>query len=224
MRVGIVDDHEVVREGLRLALTGTPELAVEVVAEAGSGQEARDLVRRHGMDVLLLDYRLPDATGDALCADLLGLRPSLRIVMLTSYLSEDVVQRCRSAGAAGFVTKAAGLDELRSVLGRIAAGEDGGVVRSTSATVQRLYAAAKPGDAGADARRVLTPQQERVLELAAEGYTYAEIGARLHLSVSTVRFHIRGVKERLGVRTRSQLIATAIREALIAPGSDATGR
>lgn len=223
MRVAVVDDHEVVREGLRLALTGTVDLGVEIVGEAASGAEARALVRRQAIEVVLLDYRLPDVTGDALCAELVAARPGVRVVMLTSYLSEDVVQRCRAAGAAGFVTKAAGLDELRSVLGRIDAGEDGGAVRSTSTTVQRLYSAANPAG-GRAGMRVLTPQQERVLELTAEGHTYAEIGARLHLSVSTVRFHIRGVKERLGVRTRSQLIATAIREALITPGSDATGR
>jgi DNA-binding NarL/FixJ family response regulator len=223
MRVAIVDDHEVVREGLRLALTGHPSLVVEIVGEVGTGAEARRLAQRHGIDVVLLDHRLPDVAGDVLCAELLALRPGLKVVMLTSYLSEDVVQRCRSAGAAGFVTKAAGLDELRGVLGRIDAGEDGGVVRSTSATVQRLYTAATSAS-GPPTRRVLTPQQERVLELTAEGYTYAEIGSRMHLSVSTVRFHVRGVKERLGARTRSQLIATAIREALIAPGSDATGR
>ncbi|SNQ45937.1 putative two-component response regulator transcription regulator protein [Frankia canadensis] len=217
MRICVVDDHEVVREGLRLALSATADLDIEIVAEAGSGHEALAALRRFRPDLMLVDYRLPDTPGDRLCADLVAAHRGIKVVMLTSYLSEDVVQRCLAAGAAGFVTKAAGLDELRTVLGRIASGGDGLVVCSTSATVQRLYSAAT----APDRRRLLTPQQERVLELAAEGCTYGEIGKRLNLSVSTVRFHIRGVKERLGVKTHSQLIATAIREALIAPGSDA---
>jgi DNA-binding NarL/FixJ family response regulator len=136
--------------------------------------------------------------------------------MLTTYLSEDVVRRSLDAGAAGFVTKAAGLDELRDALGKL--GDDTAVFDGgASAIVQRLHNA----NAEQTPRRPLTPQQERVLELAAHGLTYGEISGRLHISESTVRFHIQSLKERLGVRTKTELIATAIRAALISPDSDA---
>jgi DNA-binding NarL/FixJ family response regulator len=135
--------------------------------------------------------------------------------MLTTYLSEDVVRRSLDAGAAGFVTKASGLDELRDVLAKL--GDEAPVFAGgASAIVQRLH------EASAEhlPKRPLTPQQERVLELAAHGLTYNEISGRLHISESTVRFHIQSLKERLEVRTKTELIAVAIRAALISPDTD----
>lgn len=217
MRVCVVDDHEIVREGLRMVLPNDPEF--EIVAEAASAREALQALRRHLPDVLITDYRLPDMTGAELCARVRTDFPSTAVVVLTTYLSEDVVQRCTDAGAAGFVTKAAGLGELRRVLRLAAAGDRTPEMATggTSALVKRLHeASAKPGG-----RKQLTPQQERVLELAARGMTYGAISHELHISESTVRFHIQGLKDRLGVRTKAELIATAVRSALIAPGVDA---
>jgi DNA-binding NarL/FixJ family response regulator len=214
VRVCVVDDHEIVREGLRRALPNDPQ--IEVVGEAASGAEALREARRTLPDVMLVDFRLPDMTGDELCRRIRSGFPSTKVVMLTTYLSEDVVRRSLDAGAAGFVTKAAGLDELRDALGKL--GDDTAVFDGgASAIVQRLHNA----NAEQTPRRPLTPQQERVLELAAHGLTYGEISGRLHISESTVRFHIQSLKERLGVRTKTELIATAIRAALISPDSDA---
>lgn len=219
MRVCVVDDHEIVREGLRTVLPNDPD--VEIVAEAASAGEALQALRRHLPDVLVTDYRLPDMTGAELCARVRDDFPSTAVVVLTTYLSEDVVQRCTDAGAAGFVTKAAGLGELRRVLRLAASGDRSSEMATggTSALVKRLHDASSKGVPGA--RRALTPQQERVLELAARGMTYGEISRELHVSESTVRFHIQGLKDRLGVRTKAELIATAVRSALIAPGVDA---
>ncbi|HEY4452124.1 MAG TPA: response regulator transcription factor [Solirubrobacteraceae bacterium] len=214
MRICVVDDHEIVREGLRRALSSDPSL--EVVGEAGTGAEALREARRKLPDVMLLDYRLPDTTGDELCRTIRGAFPSTQVVMLTTYLSEDVVRRSIEAGAAGFVTKSSGLDELRDVLAKLAAGASSAFSGGASAIVQRLYDAT----ATRAPRRPLTPQQERVLELAAHGLTYSEISARLHISESTVRFHIQSLKERLDVRTKTELIAVAIRSALISPDTD----
>jgi DNA-binding NarL/FixJ family response regulator len=215
MRICIVDDHEVVREGLRATLPTDPD--IEIACEAASGAEALREVRRTLPDVVLTDYRLADMPGDELCAQIRSAFPGVAVVILTTYLSEDVVQRAFDAGAAGFVTKAAGLDELRRVLGVVAKGDDARVSGGTSAMVQHLYAAAR--DHAEEPR--LTPQQERVLELAADGLTYAQIGTRLHVSESTVRFHVQRLKEKLGVNTKAELIAIAIRSALIPPGRDA---
>ncbi|HEX3511885.1 MAG TPA: response regulator transcription factor [Solirubrobacteraceae bacterium] len=209
-----MDDHEIVREGLRRALSNDP--TIEVVGEAGTGAEALREARRNLPDVMLVDYRLPDTTGDELCRTIRGSFPSTQVVMLTTYLSEEVVRRSIEAGAAGFVTKASGLDELRDVLAKLAAGATAAFTGGASAIVQRLYEAT----AARAPKRPLTPQQERVLELAAHGLTYGEISGRLHISESTVRFHIQGLKERLDVRTKTELIAVAIRSALISPDTD----
>jgi DNA-binding NarL/FixJ family response regulator len=215
MRICVVDDHEIVREGLRRALPNDP--SIEVVGEAASGAEALREARRTLPDVMLVDFRLPDMTGDELCRRIRSGFPSTRVVMLTTYLSEDVVRRSLEAGAAGFVTKASGLDELRDALAKLDDEDAPVFAGGASAIVQRLH------DANAEraTRRPLTPQQERVLELAAYGLTYSEISGRLHISESTVRFHIQSLKERLGVRTKTELIAVAIRAALISPDTDA---
>lgn len=216
MKVCIVDDHEIVREGLRMVLSSDAALGVDVVAEASSGAEAMSILRHTYLDVAIVDYRLPDTTGDVLCADIRTSSPHVEVVVLTTYLSEDVVQRCLAAGAAGFVTKAAGLDELRRVLSAIDRGEDATGTRSAAAIVERLHGSTS----SQHEVRMLTPRQESVLEFVVAGHTYDQIGVLLHVSEATVRFHIQGMKERLGVRTKAELIAAAIRSALIAPGSD----
>lgn len=214
MRVCIVDDHEIVLAGLRVAL---PDHAgITIVGEATSGTEALRVARRCVPDVVVTDYRLPDMTGDELCRRLRKAFPSLAVVMLTTYLSEDVVQRALDAGASGFVTKAAGLEELRGVLNDAARRDTTRLVGGAPAIVHRLHTRL----VSTVARPRLTPQQERVLELAAEGLTYPEISRRLHVSESTVRFHIQRLKEKLEVRTKAELVAVAVRAALIAPGQD----
>jgi two-component system response regulator DevR len=214
MRVVVVDDHEIVRTGLRMVLPSDPEITV--VAEAKSPAEALTAVRQMLPDVVLTDYRLPGMAGDELCRRILEIAPSTHVIILTTYLSEDVVQRSIDAGAAGFVTKEAGLDELRDVLAELAHGPGRLRLSPTSATVKRLHRAGPEDPDG----RPLTPQQRRVLELAASGLTYPQISEQLHISESTVRFHIRTLKERFEARTKTELIAMAIRSALIAPGQD----
>jgi DNA-binding NarL/FixJ family response regulator len=217
MRICITDDHEVVREGLRNALAADPR--TEIVGCAATAAEALRLARQTLPDVMLVDFRLPDMGGDELCAELRRGFPSTKVVILTTYLSEEIVQRSIDAGAAAFVTKAAGLDLLRETLTRLDEGEERIFDGGTSAAVRRLYEA-DPHNGGV---RVLTPQQERVLELCAEGLTYGDIGQRLHISESTVRFHVQGLKDRLGVRTKTELIVVAMRQALIAPAPDGAG-
>jgi DNA-binding NarL/FixJ family response regulator len=217
MRLCIVDDHEVVREGLRTALGKDP--SVEVVAEAGSAEAALGAVARSRPDIVLTDYRLPDLPGDELCRRIRAAHPATAVVVLTTYLSEEVVRAAVDAGAAAFVTKGAGLQELRAALAEVAAG--GTSLRGGSgALVERLH---RQAQAQAPESRSLTPRQERVLELAAEGLTYREIAARLSISTSTVRFHIQGLKDRLGARTMSELVAIAIRAALITPAPEFPG-
>lgn len=211
MKICVVDDHEVVREGLRSLLAYESDL--RVVACAASGAEALQQIRRTLPDSVVTEFRLPDMSCEELCSRIRQKFPSTVIVVQSAYLSEDIVQRALSAGAAGFVTKAAGLAELRKVLEGIGSGTDTSLFGGTAALVQRLHRTATHAHPG----RRLTPRQERVLELAAQGMTYFEISEVLHVSESTVRFHVQSLKARLGARSRTQLVALAIHSGLIAP-------
>lgn len=216
MRVFIVDDHEVVREGLRTVLQ--KDAHIDVVGEAGSGAEALEGIKATRPDAAVVDYRLSDTTGDQLCRQILQTAPETAVIILTTYLNEEVVRQSLGAGAVAFVTKASGLDELRKALREIETVEPGTRPESTASMVHRLFAAESRYTGGAG--KSLTPRQTRVLELVAEGLTYGEIAAKLSISQSTVRFHIQALKERVGARTKTELVAMAIRTALISPNAD----
>jgi DNA-binding NarL/FixJ family response regulator len=215
MRICVVDDHEVVREGLRAALE-TSGGDVRVVAEAASAFDALDLIVATRPDVVITDYRLPDLAGDELCRRILDRHPDLKVVVLTTFLNEEVVRSCYEAGAAAFVTKAAGLGELRQILSRLANGMRPGT-ESVSATVERLFR-------HSERAALLTPRQEAVLVLASEGLTYNKIAKQLAIAESTVRFHIQSLKARFGARSKTELIGIALSRALIPPPHCATPR
>lgn len=215
LRLLVVDDHEVVRAGLAAALNQGPGL--QVVGSAGSGAEAMTLAARERPDVAILDMRLPDLSGTELCRRLRDDSPALSVVMLSSYLSEDAVREAIAAGASAYVTKAAGLSELRRVLEET---RDGGARDGVSQIVRRLRELdrARVGDDGP------TPQQARVLELVAQGLTYAEVAGRLMISESTVRFHVQRLKLKLGTNSRAELLMRAVRAGYIAGPEDEGGR
>lgn len=210
VRLMVVDDHEVVREGLAAALASDGTL--EIVAAVSTAADALTAAARKRPDLALIDLRLPDMMGDDLCRELLRRLPRCAVVMLSSYLSEDIVRSAMVAGAAAYITKGAGLAELRRVLTAVASAsaddEPQIVLQLRELVAQR----------GGSSR--LTPQQERVLELSAEGLTYREIGERLFISESTVRFHMQKLKAKFGTRTKAELIARAIRSGALAPASE----
>jgi DNA-binding NarL/FixJ family response regulator len=211
MRILIVDDHEVVREGLVAALSSDANR--EVVAVASTAEEGVRRAKQTLPDVALVDFRLPDMSGIDLCRRMRQNFPSMALVMLTSYLSEDTVRDAIQAGVTGYVTKSAGLTELRRVLARIEDAPGDSRPEGASQIVEQLHRIAHANAGGAGP----TPQQQRVLELAAEGLTNEQIGARLFISESTVRFHLQKLKAKLGARSKTELIARAIRKGLISP-------
>lgn len=211
MRLLVVDDHEVVREGLASALSADGRF--EIVGAVASAGAALEAARRTAPDVALVDLRLPDMMGDALCRELRARFPATAVVVLSSYISEDTVRATMEAGATAYVAKAAGLSELRATLDRVVGGTAEGGERPIVAQLLDLVARRAHDE-------LITPQQERVLELAADGLTYREIGGRLYISESTVRFHMQKLKVKLGARSKTDLIAKAIRSGLIAPADD----
>ncbi len=210
IRLLIVDDHEIVREGLVAALEADERF--DVVAATGSAAEALAALRRVRPDVAIVDLRLPDMPGDELCRALRDRLPDTPVVMLSSYASEDTVRAAMDAGASAYLSKSTGLADLRAVLDRVLAdGSD-----AEPQIVEQLHRLLVRRDD--DARP--TPRQERVLDLAAEGLTYHEIGELLFISESTVRFHMQKLKAKFGARTKTDLIAKAIRAGVIAPAAE----
>jgi|SRR5581483_1410694 len=215
MRILIVDDHEIVREGVRSVLSVDPRF--EVVGEAASAKEALQCARRTLPDVALVDLRLPDMRGEELTREFTRHFPETRVVILTTYLSEETVRDALAAGAAGYVTKAAGLPELKSALERVMEGGEAPGTAAGPQIVKQLHSLVSARMSAVSP----TPQQERVLELAAQGFTNSEIGERLFISESTVRFHVQKLKAKFAARTKTELIAKAIRTGFIAPAEEA---
>jgi DNA-binding NarL/FixJ family response regulator len=205
MSIMVVDDHEIVRAGLIATLTGR----YDVVAAVGSGDEALGVARRAMPDVAVVDPRLPDTTGEDLCRTLRKAVPTMAVLVFTSYVSADTVRRSLQAGASAYVTKSAGLPELLSALQSI----DEGFANPSVAPqiLTQLYACIARRTDGCP----LTMQQERVLELAARGFTNHEIGLRLFISESTVRFHLQKLRAKFDASSKIELVAKAMRAGAI---------
>ncbi|HVW48554.1 MAG TPA: response regulator transcription factor [Solirubrobacterales bacterium] len=210
-RLLIVDDHEVVRAGLESTLAADPRF--EVVGTAGTGRAALERARQTLPDIALVDLRLPDMRGEDLTREICRRMPSTRVIIVTSYLGEGAVRAALDAGASGYVTKAAGLGELIATIEMVMAGDSAVEISAAPQIVKQLH---KLVSDRAEAT-IPTPRQESVLELAAQGLTNSEIGEKLFISESTVRFHVQKLKEKFSARTKTELIAKAIRAGFIAP-------
>ncbi|WP_187369173.1 response regulator transcription factor [Baekduia soli] len=214
VRILVVDDHALVVEGLRAALAADPRH--DVVATALTGRGALREARRTRPDIAVVDLRLPDTSGEELTRALLSEHPRMRVVVLTAYLDEETVRRALEAGAAAYVTKSAGLQELRSALDRVARGE-----RAPSTAASRVVKDQHERSLVMACASVATPRQVRVLELAARGLTNEQIGRRMFISESTVRFHLQKLKARFDVTSKTELVAVAIHAGVIAPAPEA---
>jgi DNA-binding NarL/FixJ family response regulator len=190
----IVDDHPIVREGLRGMLLAEPDL--EVVGEAGSGDEAVAVVPRLRPDVILMDLRMPG--GDGVSA-IERLGPGHRVIVLTTYEDDGEILRAVSAGAAGYLLKDVSRADLASAV-RAAAG--GRTVLSPS--VAARLAGRRP------AVPVLSEREREVLELVAQGLTNGEIGRRLFIGEATVKTYLLRVYGKLGVSDRTSAVLAAL--------------
>lgn len=207
----MVDDHEIVREGLVAVLRRDPGL--ELVGTASTGREATELARRTRPDVAILDMRLPDTSGDALCRELRCLLPDLDVVVLSSSHTEENVRSAMDAGASCYVTKTAGISELRAALARTASKAGADLGMTASQVIDRLQQSVQErADGGAP-----TPQQARVLQLAAQGLTYRAIAKQLVLSEATVRFHIQNLKLKYAATSKTDLVVRAMQLGLVTP-------
>lgn len=207
IRLMLADDHRMFREALRVPLSLEADL--EIVAEAGSGQETLDAVDRTLPEVLLLDIALPDMNGIEVAKRVLARHPGIRIVALSGYTERMYVSEMMKAGARAYVVKSAGADELVRAIHAVV---DGNLFLSPEVTAGIV---AHVGPASENpAAAVLGAREREVLHLLATGMQSAEIADRLGISTETVKTHRRNIKQKLGITSTAELTRYAIREGL----------
>jgi two-component system response regulator DevR len=197
LRVFLLDDHELVRRGVRELLE--TEGDIEVVGEAASAAEAMVRVPAVRPQVAVLDVRLPDGDGVTVCRDLRSQLPDLACLMLTSFSDDDALLGAVMAGAAGYVLKDIRGGDLVGAVRTVAAGGSLLDARSTAHVMARLR-----DKQAADPLDVLTDQERRILDLIGEGLTNRQIGERLFLAEKTVKNHVSSLLSKLGLQRRTQ--------------------
>jgi two-component system NarL family response regulator len=211
IRIALVDDHQIVREGLRASLAVEPDM--EIVADARTGAEALRLARSCRPDVMLLDVRLEDMEGPEVCRGVLEDSPRTGVIMLTSYRQEAVLMRSLAAGARGYVIKDVDLSELKRMVRLVYRGNS---VVDPQVTGHLIAGwAAKPNGASKTPASALTASDLTIIRHLSEGLTLKEIGARVHLSPHTVKDRLEKIKESMGVHSRAEVITKAVSEGLI---------
>ncbi len=210
LRILIVDDHEVVRLGLRSLLSNQANFVV--VDEAASAKEAVEKSVQHRPDVVVMDIRMPGENGIEACREIKMHLPNTEVLMLTSYAEDEMLFDAISAGAAGYVLKQGGGDELIRAIQRVGQGE----ALLDPAVTQRVLARVRQAtrQEQAAAFNDLTEQELRVLGLVSEGRTNKEIAKSLFLGEGTVRNYVSSILSKLGLTNRAEAAAYAVRHNL----------
>lgn len=211
-RVLLVDDHALVRAGIRALLEALPR--VEVVGETGDGLAAVQLATELAPDVVLLDITLPGLNGLEVATRIARLGSRTRVLMLSMHASPEYAARAFAAGAAGYLNKDSAFDELAAALEAIGAGRRYLCRAIDPAQVALFERHAANGGSGIDR---LTARQRQILQLVAEGFSTREIAERLFLSVKTVETHRAQIMQRLEIHDVAGLVRFAIRHGLLPP-------
>jgi two-component system, NarL family, response regulator DevR len=204
VRVALVDDHEVVRRGLRDLLDGEP--GIEVVAEAGGVDEALTRIGATTPDVVVVDVRLPDGDGVALCRTLRSRERAPRCLVLTAFDDERALVEAIMAGASGYLLKQVRGQELVDAVREVAAGRSLLDPVTTARVLERMRRLAET-DAVSDELSALTDRERHVLELMGEGLSNRQIAERLFLAEKTVKNYVTSVLAKLGMERRTQAVA-----------------
>jgi DNA-binding NarL/FixJ family response regulator len=197
LRVFILDDHEVVRRGVREMLEAEPDMCV--VGEAATAEEAVREAVRCAPDVAVLDIRLPDGDGVTVCRDLLSELPGLSCLMLTSFADDDALVASVLAGASGYLLKQIRGNDLVHAVRTVAAGGSLLDPQATSIVIERLRDGVED-----DPFAALSAQERRVLELIAQGLTNRQIGEHMELAEKTVKNYVSALLDKLGLERRTQ--------------------
>src|SRR5215468_11178560 len=198
----IVDDHEVVREGLRLSLSRAPH--IRVIGEASDGASAVALAERRRPNVVIMDVRMPGMDGLEATKILTEKIPETAVLIFTAYSERSLLGRGLESGAKGYILKEAPRDTLVRAIEKVANGE--------TFVDPALMTAFLPGREGAD---MLTQREREILQLLADGMSNADVAERLFISQETVKSHVRHILTKLEADTRTHAVAIALREAII---------
>ncbi len=209
IRVMVVDDHPVVRQGLRSLLSNYPDLIL--VGEAAGSSDALDLAERVAPDVILLDIRMPEASGVETARRLCRQCPAAKILMLTSFDDQEYVAGALQAGAHGYILKSASDEMLVSAVRAVYRGER---VLSPSVMDRVVHEFTEYSRERAQRQAGLSDDERRILRMLAAGASNPKIAAEMYLSETTVKRKLQDIFEKLGVATRAQAAAEAVRRGL----------
>ncbi len=209
-RILIVDDHEVVRLGLKALLDQHPHF--EVVAEAATAKEALEKVESHSPDVVLMDIRLPGASGIDACEQITENFPDTKVIILTSYAEDEMLFSAIRSGASGYVLKQIAAEDLIKAVEAVGRGEGLLDPAVTQRVFQEVKRAVREEEASAFAN--LSQQEKHVLLLVSEGRTNREIAKNLFLGEGTVRNYVSSILSKLGVSNRAEAAAYAVEHSL----------
>jgi DNA-binding NarL/FixJ family response regulator len=198
----IVDDHEVVREGLRLSLLRSPQ--IRVVGEAPDGETAIALSERRRPDIVIMDLRMPGMDGIEATEEILKRVPETAVIVFTAYSERALLARSLESGAKGYILKEAPHETLLRAIEKVAGGDS----FVDPALMPNLVQGRDGGDS-------LTQREREILQLLADGMSNADVAARLFISQETVKSHVRHILVKLEADTRTQAVAIALREAMI---------
>ncbi|MCU1493618.1 MAG: putative two-component system response transcriptional regulator [Acidimicrobiaceae bacterium] len=205
MRVFLLDDHQIVREGIRRVLEADADLVV--VGEAGTAAEALARIPPTGPDVAILDVRLPDGNGIEVCREIRSRHPEVACIILTSFADDEALAQAVIAGAAGYVLKQIQGNDLVASVRAVASGE----TLVDDATTRRVLDELRRAHAANEGAENLTTREREILELIADGKTNRQIGAELYLAEKTVKNYVSNLLAKLGMGRRSEAAAYAAR-------------
>jgi DNA-binding NarL/FixJ family response regulator len=198
----IVDDHEVVREGLRLSLSRAPH--IRVVGEAGDGRAAIELAERRKPNVVIMDVRMPGLDGLDATKELMEKEPTTAVLIFTAYSERSLLARGLESGAKGYILKEAPHETLVRAIEKVAGGDS------------FIDPALMPAFlSGKDREDMLTAREREILQLLADGMSNADVAQRLFISQETVKSHVRHILAKLEADTRTHAVAIALRDAII---------
>jgi DNA-binding NarL/FixJ family response regulator len=213
IRVVLVDDHALVRQGFRRILEDDPD--IEVVGEAGSGLDAVALVKKTDPDVVVMDMSMPEMNGLHATMELVKQRPGTKVLILSMYSDEQYVKNALDAGAKGYILKNAIENDLTRAVRAVAAGDQYLAPELSSVLIRAIQTGSF--EKSADPYDRLTQREKQVLQLIAHGKSNKEIAVMLDLSVNTVAVHRANLMSALGVHKTAELVLFAVKKGLVLP-------
>ena len=208
IRLLIVDDHEMVREGLKAMLVAEPDFAI--VGDAANAEQTLEMIERQHPDVVLLDIRLPGMSGIDLCRTIANQHPQTAVLMLTTFTDENLVAQCIQAGARGFIVKDIERFDLKRSIRAVARGEAFIDPKAAVAVLAQLRRAMQVNPEPSP--EPLSTQQIVILRLVAQGLSSREIATQLYLSENTVKGYVQEILHRLGVKNRTEAVMVAVKQ------------